>query len=98
MGICVGVLDSNAGRTISWSDGSGRGAPGGSQMCRLIVAWPRTAQRMICAAASLNGVMKGIDQALMEGGHPACTRRLPTLARQLHRGASAPLFASADKP
>ena len=58
-------------------------------------------QRMtVFAVASLNDVMKAIDQAWIEPGHPSLRLSFApssTLARQLDHRASANIFASADE-
>jgi molybdate transport system substrate-binding protein len=58
-------------------------------------------QRMtVFAAASLNDVMREINQAWMERGHPGLRLSFAassTLARQLDHGATANIFASADE-
>src|SRR5215472_14654009 len=54
----------------------------------------------VFAAASLADVMKAVDQAWTEQGHPGLRLSLAassTLARQLDHGAHANLFASADE-
>jgi molybdate transport system substrate-binding protein len=67
----------------------------------LVQSTAAQAQRTtVFAAASLNDVMKAIDQAWMERGHPSLRLSFAassTLARQLEHGATANIFASADE-